>query len=135
MDADQRSETRTASPNCERSACLFMGGTNLSNRRMRTRMYGGVAGAERRLSPLCRFLPASCFPIRSSHRRIRMNTQSMRTLHTLDYPEARRALDLIVEKASQLQKSVVVAIADSHGDLICLARMDGAPVTSIRVAG
>jgi glc operon protein GlcG len=64
-----------------------------------------------------------------------MNIQPMRTLHTLDYPEARRALDLIVEKASQLQKSVVVAIADSHGDLICLARMDGAPVTSIRVAG
>jgi glc operon protein GlcG len=59
---------------------------------------------------------------------------SMRTLHTLDYSEARRALDLIVEKASQLQKPVVVAVADSHGDLLCFARMDGAPVSSIVVA-
>jgi glc operon protein GlcG len=58
----------------------------------------------------------------------------MRTLHTIDYSEARRAIDLIVEKAMQMQKSVVVAVSDSHGDLICLARMDGAPVSSIRVA-
>jgi hypothetical protein len=33
----------------------FISGINLSNRRMRTRLYGGVAGEERRLSPLCRF--------------------------------------------------------------------------------
>ena len=58
----------------------------------------------------------------------------MRTLQSIDYSEARRAVDLIVEKASQMQKAVVVAVADSHGDLICLARMDGAPVSSIRVA-
>ncbi len=58
----------------------------------------------------------------------------MKTLHSIDYSEAKRAVDLIVEKASQMQKAVVVAVADSHGDLICLARMDGAPVSSIRVA-
>jgi glc operon protein GlcG len=58
----------------------------------------------------------------------------MRTLHTLDYSEARRAVDLIVEKASQMQKAASIAIADVHGDLICLARMDGAPVSSIRIA-
>lgn len=58
----------------------------------------------------------------------------MRTLHTIDYSDAKRAVDLIIEKASQLQKPAVVAVADSHGDLICLARMDGAPVSSIRVA-
>ncbi len=58
----------------------------------------------------------------------------MRTLHTLDYSEAKRALDLIILKASEMQKAVVVAVADSHGDLICLSRMDGAPVSSIRVA-
>jgi hypothetical protein len=28
---------------------------NFLNRRMRTRSYGGVAGEERKLSPLCRF--------------------------------------------------------------------------------
>jgi len=58
----------------------------------------------------------------------------MRTLNTLDYSEAKRAADLIVGKASQMQKAAAVAVADSHGDLICFARMDGAPVSSIRVA-
>jgi glc operon protein GlcG len=58
----------------------------------------------------------------------------MRTLQTLDYFEAKRAIDLIVEKASQMQKAASVAVADSHGDLICFARMDGAPVSSILIA-
>jgi glc operon protein GlcG len=58
----------------------------------------------------------------------------MRTLQTIDYSEARRAVDLIVEKLSQMQKAAAVAVADSHGDLICFARMDGAPVSSIRIA-
>jgi len=58
----------------------------------------------------------------------------MRTLQTIDYSEAKRAVDLIVEKASQMQKAAAVAVADSHGDLICFARMDGAPVSSIRIA-
>jgi glc operon protein GlcG len=58
----------------------------------------------------------------------------MRTLPTIDYAEARRVIDLIVEKASQMQKAAAVAVADSHGDLICFARMDGAPVSSIRIA-
>jgi len=58
----------------------------------------------------------------------------MRTIHTIDYPEAKRAVDRIVEKAGQMQKAAVVAVADSHGDLICLARMDGAPVSSVQVA-
>jgi glc operon protein GlcG len=59
---------------------------------------------------------------------------AMRTLHTLDYSEARRAADVILEKAAQMQKAAVVAVADAHGDLIFLARMDGAPISSIRVA-
>ena len=58
----------------------------------------------------------------------------MRTLHSLDYSEAKPAVDLIVDRALQMQKAVVVAVADSHGDLICLSRMDGAPISSIRVA-
>jgi glc operon protein GlcG len=33
-----------------------------------------------------------------------------------------------------MQKAAVVAVADSHGELICFARMDGAPVSSIRIA-
>jgi glc operon protein GlcG len=58
----------------------------------------------------------------------------MRTLETIDYSEAKRAVDLIVEEASKLQKAAAIAVADSHGDLICLARMDGAPVSSIQIA-
>jgi glc operon protein GlcG len=58
----------------------------------------------------------------------------MRTLETIDYSEAKRAVDLIVEEASKLQKAAAIAIADSHGDLICFARMDGAPVSSIHIA-
>ena len=58
----------------------------------------------------------------------------MRTLQTIDYSEARRAVDLIVEKALQMQKAAAVAVADLHGDLICFARMDGAPVSSVRIA-
>jgi glc operon protein GlcG len=58
----------------------------------------------------------------------------MRTLYTLDYTEARRAADLILEKAVQMKKSAAVAVADAHGDLICFARMDGAPVSSILIA-
>src|ERR1700691_1338275 len=58
----------------------------------------------------------------------------MRTLHTIDYSEAKHALDLVLEKTSQMQKAASVAVADSHGDVICFARMDGAPVSSIRIA-
>jgi glc operon protein GlcG len=58
----------------------------------------------------------------------------MKTVHSIDYSEAKRVVDLIVEKASQMQKTAVIAVADAHGDLICFARMDGAPVSSIRIA-
>ena len=58
----------------------------------------------------------------------------MRTLPAIDYSEAKRAVDLIVEKAVAMQKAVVVAIADSHGELISFARMDGASLPSIAIA-
>jgi glc operon protein GlcG len=58
----------------------------------------------------------------------------MRNVPVVDYAEAKKIIDLIVEKAAQLQKSVVVAVADSHGELIAFARMDGAPISSIRIA-
>ncbi len=58
----------------------------------------------------------------------------MRNIPIIDYSEARKIVDLIVEKAARLQKSVVVAVADSHGELISFARMDGAPISSIRIA-
>jgi glc operon protein GlcG len=58
----------------------------------------------------------------------------MRVTHTIDHGEARRAVDLIVEKASLMQKAASIAVSDSHGDLICFVRMDGAPVSSIQIA-
>lgn len=58
----------------------------------------------------------------------------MRTVHTIDYAEAQQAVARIVKEALQMQKAAVVAVADAHGDLICFARMDGAPVSSIRIA-
>src|SRR6202795_3146835 len=58
----------------------------------------------------------------------------MRNVPVIDYAEAHRIVDLIVEKATRLQKSLVVAVSDSHGELIAFARMDGAPISSIRIA-
>lgn len=58
----------------------------------------------------------------------------MRTTQTLEYSDAQKIIDLIVEKALQMQKAAVIAVADSHGELIAFARMDGAPISSIRIA-
>jgi glc operon protein GlcG len=58
----------------------------------------------------------------------------MRNVPVVEYAEAKKIIDLVVEKASHLQKSLVVAVTDSHGELIAFARMDGAPISSIRIA-
>src|SRR5438552_3273724 len=58
----------------------------------------------------------------------------MRTLPSIDYSEAKRAVDLIIENALQMKKAVVVAVADCRGELIAFARMDGAPVSSVVIA-
>ena len=58
----------------------------------------------------------------------------MRNVPVIDYSDAKKIIDRIVGKAEQMEKSVVVAVADAHGELIAFARMDGAPVSSIRIA-
>ncbi len=58
----------------------------------------------------------------------------MRTLPTIDYSEAKRVVDTIIENALQMQKAVVVAVADCRGELVAFARMDAAPVSSVVVA-
>ena len=58
----------------------------------------------------------------------------MKTLHTIDYSDAKHIIDLIVNKALQMQKAAVIAVADSHGELMAFARMDGSPVSSVRIA-
>jgi glc operon protein GlcG len=58
----------------------------------------------------------------------------VKTVPAIDYQDAKRIVDAIVEKALQLQKAAVIAVADEHGELIAFARMDGAPLSSILVA-
>ena len=58
----------------------------------------------------------------------------MRAIPTIDYAEARQAVDLIVEHALQMRKAVVIAVADCRGELIGFARMDTAPVSSVVIA-
>ena len=58
----------------------------------------------------------------------------MKEIPSIDYSDAQKAVSLIVQKACEMQKAVAIAIADSHGELIVFARMDGVPLPSITVA-
>ena len=58
----------------------------------------------------------------------------VKTVHAIDYEDARVIIDAIVDQAQQLQKAAVVAVTDASGELIAFARMDGAPLASIRIA-
>ena len=58
----------------------------------------------------------------------------MRTLSTIDYADAKRSIDLVVQKATEMQKAVAIAVADAHGELIAFARMDGVPLPSIVIS-
>ncbi len=53
---------------------------------------------------------------------------------TLSYEDAKRAVDAAVSELSRREKAAVVAVADSHGELLAFARMDGAPLASIAIA-
>jgi glc operon protein GlcG len=58
----------------------------------------------------------------------------MITESSIEYSEARRALDSIHNEILQRGKAAVIAVCDAHGDLIAFARMDGAPLSSITIA-
>ena len=58
----------------------------------------------------------------------------MKTFQSIEYSEAKEMIDRIVGKALAMKKAAVVAVADAHGELIAFARMDGAPISSIRIA-
>jgi uncharacterized protein GlcG (DUF336 family) len=58
-----------------------------------------------------------------------------RTLATIDLAQARRIVDRGLSLASSDGgKPVVIAVSDHAGDLVAFARMDGAPVRSVRIA-
>jgi glc operon protein GlcG len=50
------------------------------------------------------------------------------------YDDARRALDTISAELMRRGFAAVVTVADDHGELIALMRMDGAPLSSIVIA-
>lgn len=58
----------------------------------------------------------------------------MKTVSSIDYQDAKRIVEAILERALQLEKAAVIAVADAHGELIAFARMDGAPLSSVGVA-
>lgn len=58
----------------------------------------------------------------------------MKSEPVLEYSDARRAVDFLVEEISKRGKAGVIAVCDAHGELLAFARMDGAPYSSIVIA-
>ena len=54
---------------------------------------------------------------------------------TLGHVEAQEAIQAIAAELQQRGKSAVIAVADAHGELIALLRLDDAPLPSIVIAG
>ena len=52
----------------------------------------------------------------------------------LGHAEAQRAVAAIQAELSRRGLAAVIAVADAHGELIALARLDGAPLSSITIA-
>ena len=52
----------------------------------------------------------------------------------LGLAEAQKALQVIQTELTKRGKAAVLVVADSHGELIALLRMDGAPLQSITIA-
>lgn len=59
---------------------------------------------------------------------------TMKTLVCLSYADAQKAINRIIENATEMRQDVAVAVADSHGELIAFARMDGVPLPSVQIA-
>ena len=55
----------------------------------------------------------------------------MNHIPNLGHAEAQRAVEVIQQELARRNQAAVVAVVDSHGELIALLRMDGAPLPSI----
>jgi glc operon protein GlcG len=53
---------------------------------------------------------------------------------SLGHAEAQKAIEVIKTEMLKRGKAAVIAVADAHGELIALLRVDGAPLTSIQIA-
>ena len=58
----------------------------------------------------------------------------MHQVTTLGHAEAQRAMQAIQAELQNRGKAAVIAVADAHGELIGLLRLDGAPLPSIVIA-
>jgi glc operon protein GlcG len=58
----------------------------------------------------------------------------MQQYSSLGHAEAQLVIQAIQSELLRRQKSAVIAVADAHGELIGLLRLDGAPLASIIVA-
>lgn len=58
----------------------------------------------------------------------------MRSQPVLGHDEVLAAIDAIRAELIRRERTAVIAVADAHGELIALLRMDGAPLSSIAVA-
>ena len=58
----------------------------------------------------------------------------MKQNNTLDHDMAQKAIQAIKAELEKRGKAAVIAVADSHGELIGLLRLDGAPLPSIVIA-
>jgi glc operon protein GlcG len=60
--------------------------------------------------------------------------RTVRTIRSIDYAEAKRTIDILTAEIARSDRAGVIAVADPAGELIAFARMDGAPVSSVRIA-
>ena len=58
----------------------------------------------------------------------------MQQTTSLGMAEAQKAIEVIKTEMLKRGKAAVIAVADAHGELIALLRVDGAPFTSIQIA-
>lgn len=58
----------------------------------------------------------------------------MRSLTTLGHADAQLALAAIQAELEKRGQAGVITVADAHGELIALLRLDGAPLPSITIA-
>ena len=56
------------------------------------------------------------------------------SLQPLTHADAQRAIDLIAREVEKMGKGAVIVVADDHGELLALLRMDGAPLSSLLIA-
>ncbi len=58
----------------------------------------------------------------------------MYQITSVGHTEAQQAIQVIQDELLRRGKAAVIAVADAHGELIALLRMDGAPLPSILIA-